>query len=342
MVWRIGLIGFGNVGQGFIRVLEEKKDILKEKYSFEFKLIGIADPIKGNAYDIKGLGLNDIITLLNRDGDIRKYSGEKSIDGLSLIEDENIDIIVEVTPTNLDTGEPGYTHIKRSLEYGKHVVTSNKGPIALAYHELKKIARERNVILRFEGTVLSGTPAISLVREALAGCDIKEIMGIVNGTTNFILTKMERGISYEEALKIAQEMGYAETDPTADVEGWDAAVKTVILANTLMGGDIILKNVERRGIIGITLEDVNEALKEKKRIKLLASITKKDNELMASVKPTKIPLAHPLANVMDVNNALTFRTDHLGEVTVIGPGAGRIQTGQALLSDMLYINRLFR
>lgn len=340
MQWRIGLIGLGNVGQGFIRVLENKKNILKDRYDFEFKLIGIADPVKGNAYDIEGLDLGMILNLLDKYGDIKDYDMEKKMDSIKLINDPVIDIIVEVTPTNLDTGEPGYTHIRKSLENGKHVVTSNKGPIALAYHELMELAYKNNVILRFEGTVLSGTPAITLVKEALAGCNVEGIMGIVNGTTNFILSEMEKGLSYKESLKKAQEMGYAETDPTADVEGWDAAVKTVILANSLMNTRITLKDVYREGITDITLNDIRKSLDEKMRIKLLAHIYREKDNVYADVKPTKIPLTHPLANVMQVYNALTFKTDHLGEITIVGPGAGRIQTGQALLSDILYINRL--
>jgi len=339
MIWRIGLIGFGNVGQGFIRILARKREILERKYGFKYKIIAISDPIKGNAYSEDGLNLNTILKLLDEKGHIKDYPGYKDFDSIKLARDMDLNIVVEATPTNIKTGEPGLTHIKTALENGRHVVTSNKGPIALAYKELRELARKKNLYLRFEGTVMSGTPSLNLAHESLAGCDILEVEGILNGTTNFILSKMEEGISYENALKEAQKLGYAETDPTADVEGWDAAIKAVIIANTLMEGDISIKDVDREGITNITLRDVEEAKGENERIKLIARIYK-DDEVKASVKPTKLKLDHPLSNVMGVLNAIAFTTDNLGKVTVIGPGAGRVETGQALLSDILYIHRM--
>jgi len=343
MKWKIGIIGFGNVGQALVRILHAtKKGILKKKYSFDFKVMAIADPIKGSVYDENGLDLKEIVDLLNTKGNIRDYSrGITDLDSIKMIKETNTNLIVEATPTNVKTGEPGLTHIKTALENKKHVVTTNKGPIALAYPELMKLAKENNVYLRFEGTVLSGTPSINLVLEALAGCDILKVQGIVNGTTNFILTKMEEGMIYEDALKEAQRLGYAEADPTADVEGWDAAVKTVIIANVMMGGDITIKDVDRKGITEITLEDVKKAKENKKRIKLIAEVYREGEKIKARVSPKELPLTHPLANVMGAINALTFTTDHLGDVTIIGPGAGRIETGQALLNDILAIHRCY-
>jgi len=339
-VWKIGFIGFGNVGQGALRVLFEKAGFLRERYGFEFKVVGISDPVKGTVYDEGGLDLKTILELIERRGEIRGYpGGRRDIDSLWLAKSGNVDIIVEVTPTNIETGEPGLTHIRAALESGKHVVTTNKGPIAVAFPELKRLAEKKGVYLRFEGTVLSGTPAISLALEAMAGALVYKIEGIVNGTTNFILSKMEEGISYEEALKTAQRLGYAETDPTADVDGWDAAVKAVILANVVMNAEITIKDVERRGIRGITLKDVREALRRSSRIKLITEVYRERGKVRASVSPKPLPLNHPLANVMGATNALTFTTDHLRQVTIIGPGAGRIETGQAVLSDILAIHR---
>ncbi len=339
-VWRIGLVGFGNVGQGFVRILAKKREELRKRYGFEFKIVGIADPIKGSVYDSEGLDPKLLVKLVDEKGHIKDYpGGRKDIDSLTICRSGDIDIVVEVTPTNIETGEPGLTHIKVALEHGKHVVTSNKGPIAVAYPELKELAERKGVMLRFEGVVLSGTPAINLALEAMAGVDITKVEGIVNGTTNFILTKMEEGMSYEEALREAQRLGYAEADPTMDVEGWDAAIKAVIIANVLMDARITIKDVEREGITKITPEDVKEALRNGQRIKLLMRVVREGGNVRASVKPERISLSHPLANVMGVTNALTFYTDHLGPVTIVGPGAGRIETGQAILSDILAIHR---
>lgn len=340
-VWRIGLIGFGNVGQGFVRILARKGREIAERYGCELRVIGISDPVKGCAFSEEGLDPKKLIELVDTKGNIWDYPGaRKDIDSLFLCRCGSVDIIVEVTPTNIETGEPGLTHIRTALEHGKHVVTSNKGPIALAYPELADLAKRKGVYLRFEGTVLSGTPAINLALEAMAGVDIRRVYGIVNGTTNFILTKMEEGMSYEEALREAQRLGYAEADPRADVEGWDAAVKAVILANVLMGARITIRDVERQGIVGISRDEVVKAVKEGYRIKLIAEVRREGSRVVASVKPRRVPLSHPLANVMGVTNALTFETDHLGEVTIVGPGAGRIETGQAILSDILAIHRL--
>jgi len=303
--------------------------------------MAISDPVKGSVYSENGLDLTKIIELLDKTGNIKGYPiGIKDFDSIKTIKETDTNLIIETTPTNVKTGEPGLTHMKTALQSKKFVVTTNKGPIALAYPELKKLADENGVCIRFEGTVLSGTPSLNLALEALAGCSISKVQGIVNGTTNFILTKMEDGKGYKDALREAQELGYAETDPTADVEGWDAAVKTVIMANVVMGGNVTIEDVQRKGITEITLDDVKKAKENNKRIKLVAEVLKEEDGIKVSVLPKELPLTHPLANVMNAINALTFTTDHLGDITIIGPGAGRVETGQALLADILAINRL--
>jgi len=341
MKWKIAIIGFGNVSQGLARILNSKKEMLKKKYEFDFQLMAISDPVKGSVYDENGIDLAKIIELLDKTGNIKGYpTGIKNLDSIKTIKETDTNLIIETTPTNVKTGEPGLTHMKTALNSRKSVVTTNKGPIALAYPELKKLADENRVYIRFEGTVLSGTPSLNLALEALAGCDISKVQGIVNGTTNFILTKMEEGKNYEDALKEAQELGYAETDPTADVEGWDAAVKTVITANVVMGGNVAIGDVQRKGITEITMEDIKRAKENNQRIKLIAEVIREENGIKVAVSPKEVPLTHPLANVSGAINALTFTTDHLGDVTIIGPGAGRVETGQALLTDILALNRL--
>jgi homoserine dehydrogenase len=181
---------------------------------------------------------------------------------------------------------------------------------------------------------------MNLAREALAGCDITGAMGIVNGTTNYILTMMEEGMDYGEALKKAQELGYAEADPTGDVEGWDAAVKVQVMAKVLMGKPVQVDKVDRTGITGITPADIESASARGARIKLIAEVGMDGGKLVAKVAPREIPLTHPLAGIMGATNAITLTTDHLGEVTIVGPGAGRVETGQALLTDLLAVHRI--
>jgi len=342
--YKIALMGFGTVGRGFTEILFKKREWLRETYGLKAKIVAICDIYWGSIYDPTGLDEAKALELVEKTKEEKILEKEydaphKGWNAVKTIKETNANVVVEVTWTNLETGEPGLTHIKTALKEGKHVVTTNKGPIAVAYHELKPLAVENQAFLMYEGTVMSGTPVIRFLREAISGCHIEEMRGILNGTTNFILTKMEEGWTFDDALKEAQRLGYAEADPSGDIDAWDPAGKIAILVNTVMGGKIHPKEVEREGIRGITREDVQKAIKEGNRIKLIAHVRKEEGEIKASVKPQKVPLSHPLANVMDVTNALTVSTDHLGEVTVIGPGAGRIQTGQAVLTDLIAIHR---
>jgi len=341
-MYNIVFIGFGVVGTGLAEIMHNKKDYLKNKYGFEYNVLGVCDLIKGSIYDENGLDLEKVLKLNKEKGKIIEYPAkEKGLKSVEMIKKPEVDIVVEVTPTNVKTGEPGLTHYRTALENKKHIVSTNKGPVALKYRELKEIADKNNVYLGFEGTVLSGTPAINLATRDLAGCEIKSIQGILNGTTNYILTKMEEGREYEDVLKEAQELGYAETDPTADVEAYDPLAKIVILANTVMEGNVDLNKVPREGITKITLEDVKRAKKNGKRIKLIGKAWREGGEVKAQIKPEEIPLTHPLANVMGVLNAITFETDVTGDVTIIGPGAGAYTAGYAMLTDMLEIHRRF-
>lgn len=341
-MYNVVIIGLGVVGTGLAEILHNKKQLLKEKYGFEYTVLGICDLIKGSIYDEQGLDLGDVLKLNKEKGKIEDYScKQKGLSSVDMIKNPEVDIVAEVTPTNVKTGEPGLTHFRTALENKKHVVSTNKGPIALQYKELSALAEKNKVYLGFEGTVISGTPAINLGTRDLAGCDIKSARGILNGTTNYILTQMEEGRSYSEVLKEAQAKGYAETDPTADVEAYDPLAKIVILANAVMGGNVNINDVYREGITGITLEDVEKAKKEGKRIKLIGKAWRENGKVAAQVKPESLPMSDPLANVMGVLNAITFETDVTGDVTIIGPGAGGYTAGYAMVTDMLEINRRF-
>jgi homoserine dehydrogenase len=345
MIRKIGLIGCGTVGQGLLEILLKKKEYLKNEFDFEAQVVAISDKLKGSLLLPDGINIEKILHLLEQGKNIGEYLEGKpneadQMDALQVIELCNADIIAELTYTDIQTAEPATSHIKKALQTGKHVVTSNKGPAALFYDELKKSAGENNVYFRIEGTVMSGTPVFNLFEYGFAGNTIKEIKGILNGTTNFILSKMEEeGMDYEDALKLAQELGYAEADPTADVEGFDALAKIVILSNVLLGGNIRPSDAKREGITSISKEKILEAKKEGCRYKLIASTRKENGRIEASVAPQKLPLSDPLSGIMGANNALTFDLDLLGKVTIQGPGAGKIETGYSILIDMLAINR---
>ncbi len=338
--YKIGIVGFGTVGQGIAEILHKKRQALKETYGFDFQIVGIADPMKGMVYNGEGLDLEKALSAARTGQRLEEIGiGESGWDSLKLIREGALDILLEITPTNLKTGGPGLTHIREALNRGIHVATTNKGPIALAYPELKALADQHGAILKFEGTVLSGTPVFNLRAYGLPAASIREIRGIVNGTTNYILTQMAQGKSYEEALKEAQAKGYAETDPTADVEGHDALAKAVILANVLLGGSLHPDEVPCTGITGITLEDVKAARQEGKKWKLIARAWVEDGTVKAEVRPQKLGPEDPLFAIDGVMNAVAFDTDVLGSVTIVGPGAGSWEAGYALLADMIEIHR---
>jgi homoserine dehydrogenase len=342
-VHKLALIGFGTVGQGLVEILGAKADELKAQYGFKAQIVAISDSQKGSIYHPNGLDVKAALRIVQETGSLENYPDSQGLvrgwDSLTTIRDSNADTVVEVAWTDLETGQPAISHVRAAFEAGKHVVTSNKGPAALAYRELQQLADSCGVRWGIEGTVMSGTPALRLARTALAGCRIGEVRGILNGTTNFILTEMEAGASYADALAEAQRLGYAEADPAADVEGHDALGKLLILSAVVMDAPLKRDQVTRQGISHITLDDVKRAQAEGKRWKLIAQLRREGDRVEARVGPQAIPATAPLAGVAGATNAITYVTDLLGEVTLVGPGAGRRETGFALLADLLDIHR---
>jgi homoserine dehydrogenase len=254
---------------------------------------------------------------------------------MDLIRQGAADVVVEASNTDLNTGLPALDYCRAALDSGKHVVLANKGPIAVAYAELAAQAQRANKQLLFEATVMAGTPSLRLGMSALAGCKIEAARGILNGTTNYILTQMENGMDYAEALSQAQQLGYAEADPTADVEGWDAASKVIILGAALFGEEWTLADMSVTGISHLTAADIEAARAAGERWKLIASATADGGK----VEPLRLPISDPLANIAGATNAITYTTDLLGAVTLVGPGAGQVATGFGLLADLLAIAR---
>jgi homoserine dehydrogenase len=343
MHFKLAFIGFGVVGQGLIEILNEKKRLLEKKYNFTYNVVAISDFLKGSIYDKNGLDMEIIMNLIQQGKKLDEYpTGIKNMDSISTIKDTNADTIIEVTYTDVKTGEPALTHIKTAFNCNKNVISTNKGPVIKESLNLIKIAKNKNLHYGFEGVILAGTPALNLFRHNLSGTIIKDFRGILNGTTNYILTRMEEGMSYEDALKKAQKLGYAEADPTGDVEGLDTLGKVVILTNVVLEKNISWEDVKRKGITEITKEDIEIARKEGKRWKLIGSAEIKENgTINAKVWPEKLDINDPLAGISEATNALTFNTDELGKVTIIGPGAGKRETGFSLLIDLLEMNKKF-
>jgi homoserine dehydrogenase len=338
--YRLVLAGFGNVNQGLLEILREHEQFLADQYQVQFTIVGISDLLLGNVYNPDGLDIDQLLEAAANDRTLSQVPApNKDWDALTLIKQSNADVVVEASYTNLQTGQPAIAYVRQALLTGKHVVTSNKGPVALQYVELAQLAKEKGLNFGVEGTVMSGTPAIHLGQKILKAAVIQKVEGILNGTTNYILTQMETGKTYQDALCEAQKLGYAEADPTGDVEGFDTAGKIVILSQLLFERAISMQQVDRIGISQLSLHDVQAAQQAGERWKLIGSLEEKIGELHAQVAPLRLPASHPLANISGATNAITYDTQILGKVTLIGAGAGRKETGFALLSDLLAICR---
>ncbi len=331
---KLALIGFGTVGQGFVEILRDKSADLKTRYGFTPQLVAVATRSRGTLLLPNGLDPARLLTAIEA-GHLHHYPDApglvRDLDVPALIRASGADVLLEAGPTNLQMAQPALDYCYAALDQGMHVVLANKGPVAVAYTDLQARARAAGKRVLFEGTVMAGTPSLRLAQQALAGCTIQAARGILNGTTNYILTQMEGGMSYAEALRQAQALGYAEADPTADVDGWDAAGKALILAAALFDRTFTLADLDVQGIASITGADIAAAQAAGERWKLIAHVTPAGG----SVRPQRVPNTHPLAAVGGATNAVTFTTDLLGDVTLVGPGAGRRQTGFALLADVL-------
>ncbi len=338
--YRLALIGFGNVGQGLATILRDHGQMIADRHGAEFRIVSVNTGSHGSIYNPDGFDPGMLLAAYEQYGHLNHIPAPYyGWDVPRVIYESNADVIVELTSSDLLSGEPAAGYIRAALRQDRHVVTTNKGPIALFYPELSAAAAERGVMLGVEGTVMGGTPLLRVGRELLATAGVSRIQGILNGTTNYILTRMADGDSYRSALEEAQVKGFAEANPTADVDGFDAAVKLVILSNLLLGVPLQMTSVEREGIRNLTSKDVVRAQKVGEVWKMVGWVERSPEMVKACVRPIRLPQAHPLATVSGAMNAVTFVTKILGDVTIVGPGAGRVETGYAVLSDLLEIHQ---
>lgn len=330
---RIILIGYGIVGQSFTKLLLSKLVDLYNLYGMKPRIVACVDK-KGSAIDTSGLDIQRLLEIKKNKGTVGEYYRNKTshLDPLQIIEDIDAEIVMELTPTNLKDGEPGLSHITSAMKYSKNVITVNKGPLSVAFPSLIELANYNGIMFKFSGTVGGGTPILEFAKRCLKGDRIVSFKGILNGTTNFILSKMEEGLTFKEALKDAQIKGYAETVPSLDIDGFDAAAKLVIMANWLMGMKVALDDVNRNGITKVKTQEVSRALKKGNAIKLIASC---ENKKLV-VKPMEVSKLDPIC-VNGTLNSVTFSLEYAGNQTIIGRGAGGIETASAVLRDMIEI-----
>ncbi|MGH4120808.1 homoserine dehydrogenase [Clostridium sp.] len=336
---RIALVGFGGVGKAFVKLLTLKYKYLAKK-GLNIKLLYVLSS-KGGIYNPNGIDLANLIEFLKDEKDITKYphGGDSNVTFSSILNNKDIDLLVEMTPTNRKTGEPGMTHITNALNNKIHVVTANKGPILLGYNKLKKIALKNNVQLGIGCTTGGALPTINSGMIDMAGATISSIEGVLNGTTNFITNYMElHGTTYETALHEAQKIGIAEKDPCLDVDGWDTAIKLVILTNVLMNKEMTLNDVLIEGITNLTKTDVANSLIENKKYKLIGRTINTDDTIHMSVKLEKLDITNPLYNVDGKNKGVRYISDTLGDLTLIGGASGVIPAAASVLRDIINIH----
>lgn len=331
---RIGIVGCGNLGKATLRLLEKKKDIWLSE-GLHLSLTCVLD-VNGGVADKNGLDCGALAAHMESGQKFEKFPGfDTALNFGKVLEERLIDVLVELTPTNKDTGEPGLTYIRKALENGVHVATSNKGPIMVAWEELSELARARKLLLGIGCTTGGALPSVIAGREAMAGADVSQTEGILNGTTNFILSRMESGLAYEEALKEAQAAGIAETDPSMDVEGWDTAVKLLILAKVVMGGSLSLKDISVTGITHVTPEEIRQARDAGDRIKLVGRAWREGGQVRASVAPERVAAGHPFHSVSQKDKCVRYVSDTLGDLFVSGGASGPGPAAASALRDIL-------
>jgi len=324
------MIGFGNVGREFVRLLLSKRSELREKYNIGWRITGIASRRIGWIADVNPLDPEALLA-----NQFPAMPPWKTSYGLhQWLSTADPQVFFEASSLNWRSGQPAIDHLKAALECGAHAISANKGPIVHAYRELCELAKARGRKFLFESTVMDGTPIFSMFPHSLPATDLRGFRGVLNATTNVVLTEMEKGLTLDQAVKRAQEIGVAETDPTDDLDGWDATVKVAALIIVLMGVDIRLDQIERVGIHGLTPEEVRGARDAGTRYKLVCHAERTHNGIRASVKPEKLPLTEPLALLEGTTSAVRFDMDVFG-LSIIEHKAAVIATAYGLLGDFI-------
>ncbi len=348
-------VGFGNVGRQFARLLLDRSVRLRGEYGLAWRAAGIATARHGSAFDARGLDLVRALKLSEQGtslGELTAPDGGRALPveatGLDLIRHATGGsrlrrlqhlVVVETTVLDIHRGQPAVDHVMAALRGGAHVITANKGPVAFAYREIEAAARLARREFLFEGAVMDGIPVFNLARETLPQADITGFRGVVNATTNYVLTAMEQGRTREQALAEMTAAGIAEADPSFDMDGWDAAAKTAALINVLMRGSTTPHEIERTGIGDVTPERVRDAVARGRRLRLVASATRRDGVPAGRVAPEEVEVTDPLAGLTGLQNLLVLQTDALGRIGIHQLDGGLDQTAYALLGDLVTVAR---
>ncbi len=339
----LALVGFGHVGRRFARLIEERRDWLSLDYDLDCRIVGVATRHHGAVF--RDSGLDAVAMAMKAEGGHPLVEpGTEAADSFDVIRrlaqgDAPLKVLIETTTLDINAGQPAIDYVRAALQAGCHVATANKGPAAFAFEELSVLADDRRRAFLFEGAVMDGVPIFNLVRETLPAVQITGFRGVINSTTNHILTALEDGESFDAALERMQALGIAEADPALDVDGWDAAAKTAALANVFMRARMTPQAVEREGIGPATARLAMAAKARGARVRLVASARTTTAGVVTAVRPVELPETDLLAGLRGMANALVLQTDLLGEIAICQLGGSLTQTAYALLSDLVTIRR---
>lgn len=338
--YKLCLVGFGNVARALVRLMMRKTSLLEQDYGITFSVTGIATGSHGLAVNPDGLDVARALALVESGGSIQPLSTREVEDSPGVIRGSGADVMFENSPVNHKTGQPAIDHVRLALERGMHAITANKGTVVHAYPELTALAQSKGRKFYFESTVLGGSPVFSVFRECMPAAELRSFRGVLNSTTNIILTRMERGESFDEAVRFCQSIGVAETDPSADVDGWDAAIKVAALVTVLMKVPFTPQQVQRQGVRGITPEMLAKAMAVGKRYKLVCSAERRSSGVEARVAPELLSASDPLYGMEDSTTGVAFRTDVLGDYSIMesereGMVAGPEPTAYGLFADFI-------
>lgn len=328
-------IGFGHVGRAFARLLIDRKKWLLKEYGIEWKITGIATRNHGTAIDHSGLPIRKILGSWKRHSNLDNFHNGPTCQSPSdFIRQCGADVLFEMSILDL-SGEPAATFIREALGAGLHVITINKGPMATQFRQLTKLARLRDVRLLYEGTVMDGAPIFNMLRQTLPGTRIRSLRGILNSTTNYILTQMEQGTSFEEALEYTKNAGIAEADTSLDLDGWDSAAKLSILIQAMMGGHVKPKDIERSGINEETGRYVRAAVRRDRRLRLVARAYRQGGKVIGKVELQELEIFDPLAAIRGLSNILVLNTDTMRELAIVENHPTVDQTAFGLFTDLI-------
>lgn len=332
MHYKLAFLGFGNVGKALARLFLAKRDELEQRYNLSFMATGIATGHHGLAVNQQGIDLNRALQVDNYN---ELSEAPAPADMFDFIRRCGADVLFENSPVNYETGQPAVDHLRLALEQGMHALTANKGPVVHAYQELSELARQKGRSFYFESTVMDGAPIFSLFRETIPGSNLRRLSGVLNSTTNMMLTRMEQGDTFDQAVAYCQQIGIAETDPSGDIDGWDASVKVAALTTVMMGIPLKPIQVNRQGIRHIGPEQVKEALRNKKRYKLVCTSERDGDGVRARVAPELVGVESPLFGVTGTTSIVQFETDVLGKLSIIEADPGPHTTAYGLFADFL-------